>query len=446
VPWRAPAVQMKRKKNDCDDCDGALAIQVDDVDGELFDALPLSSKVLRDYEEGFSYSAARDMGTGTFEYEVDVATPASFVSVPLATRIACDAGIVSLVRFLGYDEKSFSIWGDRALLEMPGRIDPRRPVRLVVTIPKVEAVRGARQSVLVNFRFGQNAAFGSLWGSFRVPRKITGASDAQTKDVPQETDSANSSAEGQTSILTVIRLIFGPTVAALGAAAAVRDALGMEIDFTGCCSFACVVLIPYILDRWSSDQFSKNFIIGALVLGMGIFSLVADWAAVGSLITFFAGLSLYSRVKRIRYFKNVWVASVWAQSVLVAAGTHVLDPRIVSTTIFLWTCSFISCSVCDIKDIEDDRRHGIYTFANLFGARWTRKAGVLLNLVLSVFVFVSSMTSSNWRGLTAVRAGVCVAPLLHALGLWARVNENTLDFVYVAPLVFHAVRRLLAGN
>lgn len=125
----------------------------------------LSSKVLREdcCAERFSYRSITQVGERAWEFVCDVDTPVPFVAMPLATRIAGDAAIVSTLLMLGKTVKTFPIWGASLEMRLARQLPSSEPlvVRIELSHPTEPRAEGSR-NLAVRFSFADDAGTGAF--------------------------------------------------------------------------------------------------------------------------------------------------------------------------------------------------------------------------------------------------------------------------------------------
>jgi diaminopimelate decarboxylase len=125
----------------------------------------LTSKVLREdcCAERFAYRSVAQVGERAWEFLCEVDSPVPFVAMPLATRIAGDAAIVSTLLMLGKSVKTFPIWGASLEMKITRQIPSGEPLKVRIELSHpTEPRAGGSRNLAVRFTLGDETATGAF--------------------------------------------------------------------------------------------------------------------------------------------------------------------------------------------------------------------------------------------------------------------------------------------
>jgi 4-hydroxybenzoate polyprenyltransferase len=133
------------------------------------------------------------------------------------------------------------------------------------------------------------------------------------------------------------------------------------------------------------------------------------------------------RLKEIFLIKNILVSLGWFLiSLFVAAYVNIFSIGILIIGLFIFLRIFIGCIMFDVRDIEGDKIHRIYTIPIKFGIKKTRNIILILNFISFVILPLFS--------LSMLTLAVSIVALLFGLLYYFKINKK-IDMKFLCNVV-----------
>ncbi|ACY17235.1 diaminopimelate decarboxylase family protein [Haliangium ochraceum] len=110
--------------------------------------------------ERFDYLSCAQRGERCCVFEVAIASPLEFLTLPLAMRAAADASIIALLLLLGHEVKSMPVSGSEIEMRIHETISTRAPLRIEVAMSHFAKARGSARSCAMHFYIAEGACTG----------------------------------------------------------------------------------------------------------------------------------------------------------------------------------------------------------------------------------------------------------------------------------------------
>jgi len=180
----------------------------------------------------------------------------------------------------------------------------------------------------------------------------------------------------------------------------IHHATGLPFLSAGLHLYLLGILAAYSLDRIvdNDDPIRPPWVNGALIIALilsavlGIhLSLQLSIQTFSALLVFCAATIIYVRVKKIPLLKAAWVAIVWvwAGIAIPFANGHWFAWQFWTTSVSLPVVILMICNVtlCDLKDIDSDKIHGVKSLPAIIGLRKTLVIVSSLLVIASIISF-----------------------------------------------------------
>jgi hypothetical protein len=81
----------------------------------------------------------KQLSENQFEFEFQVSSEVSFVSMPFGLRLIGDAIITGVMHYLGKEHKDISVWGDELILHCPQQIRSNHTLNCQISLSPIVA-------------------------------------------------------------------------------------------------------------------------------------------------------------------------------------------------------------------------------------------------------------------------------------------------------------------
>jgi len=186
-------------------------------------------------------------------------------------------------------------------------------------------------------------------------------------------------------LLAVLKLLHFWFPVALGwsIAQVVQRATGVPLYSNGLILFLAGIWAAYSLDRLTDDSTRQSrFLKFALIFGL-IISIVLcafsaahlSWKTLSAVAIFSLLALLYRRLKKFPLLKTLIVAMVWVWAGVALSISNdewfVWNWWTMSAAIPLFLLIAAGCILCDLKDVESDKKQNVRSLPVIFGVRQT---------------------------------------------------------------------------